>query len=145
MSLEKSDKRWSVFWWSVTRVSVVTLHFVPTLYPLCTSSSQLVGVVSLANWLKPAAINGPFYTVLTADHDGKSEKGDLDHPCHCQDGLSLDEQTWALYLASICPKRSIWQDWSRILTWYGKSLRKAITTIVDMFSSHFQILQFPIF
>ena len=57
-------------------------------------------------------------------------------------GLSLDQQTWAICLASICPKRSIWQDWSRILTWDGKSLTKAITIWLICFLYIFKYYNF---
>ena len=40
---EKSDKRWSVFWWSLTRASVVIFHFVPTLLNRLGSSLWLIG------------------------------------------------------------------------------------------------------
>ena len=114
-----------------------------TLYQLCTNSSQSIGIVSLANWLKPAAINGPLYT--KADHDGKSEKGDLDHPCHCQVWFESGPANMGYMFGKYLPEAFNLTRLVKNLDLRWEKPNKGNHYLVDIFSLHFQILQFLIF
>ena len=84
-------------WYVIALLSLVCTAIVILLS--YTNSSQSIGIVSLANWLKPAAINGPLYTKLIMM--GNQRRVTLTILAIVKTGLSLYKQTWALYMASM--------------------------------------------